>query len=73
MLTYISINVHYKEVFSRAPKVKQNLWNGTAGIKGLYMEVGKQKTSFLAVLIRRGVEVRLIHVKEPAPNFKERI
>lgn len=38
------------------------------------MEVGKDKKPFLALiaqLIRRGVEVRLIHAKEPGPNFRE--
>ena len=74
MLTYISNTAHYKEVLSRVPKVKHNLWIGTADIKDLYVEDGKQKKPFLAVLaslIRRGVEVRLIHAKEPGPNFRE--
>lgn len=74
MLTYISNTAHYKEVLSRVPKVKHNLWIGTADIKDLYVEEGKQKKPFLAVLaglIRRGVEVRLIHAKEPGPNFRE--
>lgn len=74
MLTYISNIAHYLEVLSRVLKVKHNLWIGTADIKDLYVEDGKQKKPFLAVLaslIRRGVEVRLIHAKEPGPNFRE--
>lgn len=74
MLTYIFNTAHYKEVLSRVPNVKRNLWIGTADIKDLYVEEGKQKKPFLAVLaglIRRGVEVRLIHAKEPGPNFRE--
>ena len=74
MLTYISNSAHYKDVLSRVLKMKHNLWIGTADIKDLYVEVGKQKKPFLAVLaglIRRGVEVRLIHAKEPGPNFRE--
>jgi len=73
MFTYISNIAHYKEVLSRVLKVKHNLWIGTADIKDLYMEDSKQKKPFLAVLaglIRRGVEVRLIHAKEPGPNFR---
>ena len=38
------------------------------------MEVGNEKKPFLALiaqLIRRGVEVRLIHAKEPGANFRE--
>ncbi len=63
MLTYISNTAHYKEVLSRVPKVKHNLWIGTADIKDLYVEDGKQKRPFLAVLaglIQCGVEVRLM-------------
>ena len=74
MLTFISNSAHYKEVLSRVSSVKHMLWIGTADIKDLYVEVGKQKKPFLAVLaalIRRGVEVRLIHAKEPGPNFRE--
>ena len=36
--------------------------------------MGKEKKPFLALiaqLIRRGVEVRLIHAKEPEPNIRE--
>ena len=74
MLTYISNTDHYKQVLSRVQSVKHTLWIGTADIKDLYVEVGKQKKPFLAVLadlIRCGVEVRLIHAKEPGPNFRE--
>lgn len=74
MLTYISNSDHYKEVLSRVKAVKQTLWIGTADIKDLYIEVGKEKKPFLALiaqLIRKGVEVRLIHAKEPGPNFRE--
>jgi len=74
MLSYISNSSHYKEVLSRVSSVKHLLWIGTADIKDLYVEVGKEKKPFLALiaqLIRRGVEVRLIHAKEPGPNFRE--
>ena len=74
MLTYISDTAHYKDVLSRVPNVKHNLWIGTADIKDLYVEVGKEKKPFLSLiaqLIRRGVEVRLVHAKEPGPNFRE--
>lgn len=74
MLTYISNTAHYTEVLSRVSSVKHMLWIGTADIKDLYVEVGKQKKPFLAVLaglVRRGVEVRLIHAKEPGQNFRE--
>lgn len=74
MLQFISNTSHYKEVLSRVQAVKHMLWIGTADIKDLYVEVGKEKKPFLALiaqLIRRGVEVRFIHAKEPSPNFRE--
>ena len=73
MLLYISNSDHYKEVLTRIQTVKRTLWIGTADIKDLYVEVGKEKKPFLALiaqLIRCGVEVRLIHAKEPGPNFR---
>ena len=74
MTNYIANSDHYKAVLSRVQSVKHMLWIGTADIKDLYVEVGKDKKPFLALiaqLIRRGVEVRLIHAKEPGQNFRE--
>ncbi len=74
MLIYISNIDHYNEVLSRVQSVKQMLWIGTADIKDLYVDVDQEKKPFLAIIaqhIRRGVEVRLIHAKEPGPNFRE--
>ena len=74
MVNFISNSDHYKEVLSRVQFVKQSLWIGTADIKDLYIEDGKSKKPFLEVLaklIKKGVAVRLIHAKEPGPNFRE--
>jgi len=74
MLIYISNTDHYKEVLSRVQSVKHMLWIGTADIKDLYVELGKEKKPFLSLiaqLIRRGVEIRLIHAKEPGQNFRD--
>ena len=74
MYTYISDTSHFKEVLSRVLSVKHLLWIGTADIKDLYVDVANEKKPFLALiaqLIRKGVEVRLIHAKEPGPNFRE--
>ena len=74
MLKYISDKTHYAEVLARVPKVKRSIWIGTADIKDLYVKVGSQMKPFLAVLaqlIKKGVEVRLIHAKEPGPAFRE--
>jgi phosphatidylserine/phosphatidylglycerophosphate/cardiolipin synthase-like enzyme len=61
-------------VLDLASKAKHTLWIGTADIKDLYVEVDNEKKPFLALiaqLIRKGVEVRLIHAKEPGPAFRE--
>ena len=97
MIQFISNSDHYGGL-SRVQSVKHSLWIGTADIKDLYVEVGKEKNlsgkreqrelvlsaelkkgrgnltpfpAVIALLIRRGVEVRLIHAKEPGPNFRE--
>jgi len=74
MLTYISNTDHYNLVLSRVASVRRSLWIGTADIKDLYVRVGEGTLPFLAVLaqlVRKGVEVRLIHAKEPGPAFRE--
>lgn len=82
MTTYISDSAYYKEVLTRIPQVKHSLWIGIADIKDVYMALpvgclgaqGNKKVPLLGVLaglIRHGVEVRLIHAKEPGPNFRE--
>ena len=48
MLKYISNAAHYKEVLSRVQSVKHMLWIGTADIKDLYVDVGKDGSKRLA-------------------------
>lgn len=70
MTQYIADEAHFKEVIARVPNVKRSLWIGTADIKDLY--VGDWPfLGILADLISKGREVRLIHAKEPGPNFRE--
>ena len=74
MLSFISDTDHYTSVLEGAMGAKRSLWIGTADIKDLYVVQGKAEKPFLGVLsdlIGRGVEVRLIHAKEPGPNFRE--
>ena len=74
MIKLITDTAHYSEVLALVSKVKRSLWIGTADIKDLYVKVGSQMKPFLAVmaqLIKKGVEVRLIHAKEPGPVFRE--
>lgn len=67
---YIQNEQHYKEVLTKASSVKESLWIGTADIKDLYMG-DEPFLGVLAGLLKRGVDVRLIHAKEPGPIFRE--
>ena len=74
MLSFISDTAHYSSVLDLVTKARETLWIGTADIKDLYVAQGKTEKPFLGVLselIGKGVEVRLIHAKEPGPNFRE--
>ncbi len=73
MTRYIADREHYDEVLLRAAGVKDLLWIGTADIKDLYIEESGRTQPFLALLerlLRSGVDVRLLHAKEPGPNFR---
>lgn len=74
MLSFVSDTAHYSSVLDLVTKARETLWIGTADIKDLYVVQGKTEKPFLGVLsdlIGKGVEVRLIHAKEPGPNFRE--
>ena len=71
---FISGTDHYNKVLAKVASVKKSLWLGTADIKDLHVKVGNTSAPFLSVLnqlVRRGIEVRLIHAKEPGPIFRE--
>ena len=55
-------------------EARRLLWIVTADIKDLYIEDGGDFVPFLKVLadkLREGVEIRLVHAKEPGPRFRE--
>ena len=50
------------------------VWIATADIKDLYVKRGNGMAPFLGVLsdmIEKGISVRLLHAKEPGPNFRK--
>lgn len=70
---FISDEEHFSQVLELTARAKHALWLGTADIKDLHVGSARQKRPYLAViaeLIKRGVEVRLIHAKEPGPQFR---
>lgn len=69
MTKYIADEAHFKDILSRVPLVRRTLWIGTADIKDLYID-DRPFLGILADLVSKGREVRLIHAKEPGPNFR---
>ncbi len=73
MIQYIADRDHYTFVLQRCAAVKHDLWIGTADLKDLYVGKGTKVEPFLAVLdrlLKQGVEVHLLHAKEPGENFR---
>lgn len=71
---YIANDAHYDQVIERIKDVKKTLWIGTADIKDLYVKDGRGTKPLLEVLsdlVKKGVEIRLIHAKEPGPAFRQ--
>lgn len=74
MTQFISDLDHYNVVLEKMQQAKHLLWIGTADIKDLYIKKGNTTVPLLAMLsglLKKGVEIRLIHAKEPGPNFRE--
>jgi len=64
----------YQQVIEPIALAKQFVWIGTADIKDLHVKHKGNVQSFLAVLdalLKRKVSVRLLHAKEPGPNFRK--
>lgn len=67
---FVADAAHFTEVLQRVAQAQRSLWLGTADIKDLYVKGEKPFLEVLANLLRKGVEVRLIHAKEPGANFR---
>lgn len=65
--------IYEKVILSETGKCKKFLWIATADIKDMYVKKGTVMVPFLqqlSELITKGREVRLIHAKEPGPQFR---
>ena len=85
MTQFVSNREIYERVIRETvPLARERLWIATADIKDMYVEPpsratearfgGRDMVPFLEVLagrVRRGIDVRLIHAKEPGPNWRE--
>lgn len=62
------------EVLEKVQKAESFVWIGTADIKDLHIHYRGGVDSFLRILddlVRRKIAVRLLHAKEPGPNFRK--
>lgn len=78
MIQFISNREIYEKVICGfVPQARQRLWIATADIKDMYVSMpgrGEKMLPFLGLLdqlLKRGVNLRLIHAKEPGPNFRK--
>lgn len=76
MTTFLSNREIYERVVCGiVPQARERLWIATADIKDMYVDTGgREMVPFLEVLdgmLKRGVEVRLIHAKAPGPNWRD--
>lgn len=75
MTEFIRNREIYEEVIRDAvPKAKHLLWIATADIKDMYVEHAGRMVPFLQILaglLKCGVDIRLIHAKEPGPAFRQ--
>lgn len=65
--------IYEKIIQEQIPKTRNFLWLATADLKDLHVEKAGSFVPFLEVLsdlIEQNVEIRLLHSKEPGPNFR---
>lgn len=75
MTRFISNREIYEEVIQgMILEANDYIWIATADIKDLHVHKGKRMVPFLEVLsdlIEDKISIRLIHAKEPGPNFRK--
>lgn len=67
------LQIHEQVIVEAVNSCQKFLWIATADIKDMHIKRGKRSIPFLqrlSELIEEGVSVRLIHAKEPGPNFR---
>lgn len=72
-IEFITNEQLYKKVIEPVANAKSFVWIGTADIKDLHVSHKGTVQSFLAVLdklAKKKIAIRLLHAKEPGPNFK---
>ena len=73
-IKFITNEQLYTEVIEPIGQAKRFVWIGTADIKDLHVKHQGAVKSLLAVLnilLKKKVAIRLLHAKEPGPNFRK--
>ena len=74
MLEFITDRLIYEKVLcEHIPKAARFLWLATADLKDLHVDKRGKMVPFLEVLsdlVTKHIEIRLLHAKEPGPNFR---
>lgn len=75
MLEFVTDKEIYDKVIcGRIPEARKYLWLATADLKDLHVDKQGRMVPFLEVLsdlVKKKVEVRLLHAKEPGKAFRE--
>jgi len=67
-------NIYDRVICDRIPKARKFLWLATADLKDLHVDKQGRMVPFLEVLsdlVKKRVEIRLLHAKEPGKAFRE--
>ena len=73
----LALNEEIHEVVFKdlIPNARKFIWVATADLKDLHLQRTAKKfdtfLSLFAALVGDGIEIRLIHAKEPGPRFRE--
>jgi phosphatidylserine/phosphatidylglycerophosphate/cardiolipin synthase-like enzyme len=70
----INKDIYEKVIQEKIPYASKFVWIGTSDLKDLYVKKKSRMVPFLEILsdlIKKGVEIRLIHAKEPGEAFRE--
>jgi hypothetical protein len=73
-IRFITNEQLYKQVIEPVGAATSFVWIGTADIKDLHVHHKGKVKSFLSVLddlAKRKIAIRLLHAKEPGPNFRK--
>ena len=67
-------DIYEKVICGRIDKARKFLWVATSDLKDLHVDKAGRMVPFLEILsdlVKRQVEIRLLHAKEPGPAFRK--